>query len=1266
MALWLVYTSAFWFAYLCSAEELSSIYQSNTTLSLGSSPYEVTSDVVIESDVTITAENGVEIIFQGSYTITVEGTFDFCGIDTTNYNQRGLYDNTTHGYIHTNSTYPRWSKIAFKRSSNAYGRFCNVLFEHLLYAINTEWGGSIAPVVEVDNCEFKDLKQAIQGSTSSSAHSVYLYDSYFHDIDIVSKHGKVTIANCLFDDFSTAAIQYAKDYVIRHSTFRGYGTISEVCIHGFEDSMLEFNQIENCWIALQKIDALGTVQYNTFRNNSFAVDLLRDPSKIGYNNFIQNDVNIRTASGVNQEQCNYNYFGSNDESIIQSKNKDICSGYFDGLITFWPYFVSAIDMNDLNNLPTAVNISTFTCPGPDHGYNVSGGTPFSVLYLDDAHLSVTQSPYYVVGDVWISAGVTISADNGVEIIYLSDSTITVRGTFNFCDFNITNNTNHGLHDTTTYGYIHSDPSLFRDGMITFDTGYGHFCNVLFSGLDRAITVGIDGPTPYSVEVDHCEFIDVNIAFWGPPNVNVNGDFVLFSYTYFHDLHRVTMFASPTLEHCLIERFGLFDEAKNLILRHNTIIGDVNGLVCINTLIDGLVEYNEFINCSVAIRNELHSSIIRYNMFLNNSVAIDFASNDYSSTEDTVQYNNFIGNGINFRSAAGSDQPNCNYNYLGINSTELTSFLSVIIDACDGYSSSLIVWWPYYLSAIDFNDLSNPPISHTFTSVHCPPYNNPHNITGNTLNILYVDTYSLTLSESPYYVVDDVWLRAGSTVDVENGVEIIFLSDYTITVSGHFNLCRVNTSNNTQRGLHNATAYTHIHSESLLIRNGTITFIGNVNTQLNVCNVLFENMDSAISVEYDQSVYYKTTLVQVDNCEFKNLNYAFNGYTKNGNGYTIAYSAYFSDSSFHDIDIAANYGRPTFENCLFENFRTSVRAGTDREQDLIIKHCEIIGDGSQVCIDNFNNGIFEYNQITNCDVAIHLLATVSVIHFNNFMQNSINIRNAVSTDQTECGFNYFGTNTTNQSVIASAIEDECDISSLGTVTFWPWYIDPLDTNKNGTNSTMYSFDFTDCSSIDTEVSYEYVITTDPTKLPSGAPTQNSGTPTDNPTTSTPTRSPITVAPTDNPITVAPTESPVSPTGSPVTATPTRNPITIAPTGSPLTVSPTGNPFTLYPTESPALTHQPSSIPTDGPTDGPTYEPTDDPTYELTDGPTYEATVTTDYTNTLLTTESLVDETAVVNSTLGATIDIADKGYVATRDLKCIFVFVNFVAFYFQNQ
>eukprot|EP01084_Bolivina_argentea_P249045 416749_1 len=211
-----------------------------------------------------------------------------------------------------------------------------------------------------------------------------------------------------------------------------------------------------------------------------------------------------------------------------------------------------------------------------------------------------------------------------------------------------------------------------------------------------------------------------------------------------------------------------------------------------------------------------------------------------------------------------------------------------------------------------------------------------------LSNLYIDDYNLIVSKSPYIVVDDVVIRDTSTFTVENGVEIIFMGDYTISIHGSFSCGCSNYDTapiSNIRGLANPVDFIHIHGINTSSRVGSIS-IFSANVQF--CNTKFENMQNAIQSQLSSAIdssAVNSAKYGVDNCEFTDLNYVF--YDDSFEINTII------DSYIDNVNYVTYHQGFIYDNLLIKNFG-SFYGYNDGMYNIGIRNTEVIGNGG-ICI-----------------------------------------------------------------------------------------------------------------------------------------------------------------------------------------------------------------------------------------------------------------------------------------------------------------------------
>eukprot|EP01083_Nonionella_stella_P139768 427061_1 len=276
-----------------------------------------------------------------------------------------------------------------------------------------------------------------------------------------------------------------------------------------------------------------------------------------------------------------------------------------------------------------------------------------------------------------------------------------------------------------------------------------------------------------------------------------------------------------------------------------------------------------------------------------------------------------------------------------------------------------------------------------------------------LNASYSSDITLTMTDSPYYVVSNVEIQSSATMYIENGIELIFLDDYVMDVYGVLDGCYSfdTTSITNIVGLANNETFTHIFSDHVnQTRIGQIFINANSYGFIKMCNTLFTDINSAAGAH----VNARNGRFQIDNCEISDCYYG----TYDVNEYLLSH---INDTYIHNVEYI-NYGRATvYEHCRLDTF---VDFGSHNGQDIIVRNCVINGNGADKCIRAsiderqnpeiaqriYNNtimncayGIYfyntdpswnqvppytiEYNTIINCTQGIHEAQANATIQYN---------------------------------------------------------------------------------------------------------------------------------------------------------------------------------------------------------------------------------------------------------------------------------------------
>eukprot|EP01083_Nonionella_stella_P183042 660358_1 len=374
--------------------KLAPIYPHDTTLASSNSPYYIVGAVRITTDATVYVESGVELIFADHYDIDITGALvTGChAVETMNNHTIGIISDTDLISISSIDTTRRGRVVIQEEGS---GSFCNTKFETLNSAIyrsytseDTNWN---TLRLLIDNCEFYNNGYGVEMSRDAeeNAHiSTQITDSKFlYNTESFSGVLSANITNNLFENAGdqTAINIYSNVNIFRNTlTYNttGWSKNGEGLYLMGINVNIRSNTFSNWPTAIRATwDNHGeppivilsmVVTQNEFIENTVAIDLdTPEQQRINYNNFIQNGYNIRSRNDKNQTHCNYNWNGDVDNithpHLIASKIYDACdSDYYDGIVTFWPYFEEALDLTDLTQLPGMYSLDFVNCSFMNH------------------------------------------------------------------------------------------------------------------------------------------------------------------------------------------------------------------------------------------------------------------------------------------------------------------------------------------------------------------------------------------------------------------------------------------------------------------------------------------------------------------------------------------------------------------------------------------------------------------------------------------------------------------------------------------------------------------------------------------------------------------------------------------------------------------------------------------------------------------------------------------------------------------------------------
>ncbi|RLD53359.1 MAG: hypothetical protein DRJ05_16610 [Bacteroidetes bacterium] len=304
---------------------------SNTTWFSENSPYIVTGDIVLFPDKVLTIEPGVEVKFDGYYTLEIRGTIEAIGNETDSIKFVSNILNEKDA----------WNRIQILNSSqNANGlfEFCQVKHSTDGIAVECCWGNEDSYIshslfenntlglynyagwdLPIDNCLFLYNTTAVRSSDKNISNSTFMYN------ETGIKAERFTALNCIFQ-FNDVAIDWNETV--------GYGELDSCVI---TDNILGVRlrgaSITNCEINNNSIGIITYHESQNFNGNPYYVPII--------NNSIcdNSDYNIKNGNSYNKDLTS-NCFCISDSAMIEEKLYDGYDNISLGLFNYSIYDIT--------------------------------------------------------------------------------------------------------------------------------------------------------------------------------------------------------------------------------------------------------------------------------------------------------------------------------------------------------------------------------------------------------------------------------------------------------------------------------------------------------------------------------------------------------------------------------------------------------------------------------------------------------------------------------------------------------------------------------------------------------------------------------------------------------------------------------------------------------------------------------------------------------------------------------------------------------------
>jgi len=303
--------------------QVSGIINTDTTWTVANSPFIVTGNILVYTGATLTIEPGVEVIFNGNFSIQVRGNLQAIGTEQERITFRH-YDNGT------------WGGIELRANNNVL-EFCDI--------------NAMLNVNNSDNFRYNSNNRIINCTMTSAqlGHGDVLRYSV---IDGAGISGNTVGVNFL------ASGQVSNNTIINHNV--GISKWSSHAFVGLQQTMGNTIKNNNIGIRLNSSGTRQTVIYNNIINNDIGIEIQWGGARLSasYNNFDNTQLNVRHQGSWGPIDFTNNYWGTTNRAEIASTIYDFYQNWDRGRVRFEPFLTISLEETLENTQRYHYHIST--------------------------------------------------------------------------------------------------------------------------------------------------------------------------------------------------------------------------------------------------------------------------------------------------------------------------------------------------------------------------------------------------------------------------------------------------------------------------------------------------------------------------------------------------------------------------------------------------------------------------------------------------------------------------------------------------------------------------------------------------------------------------------------------------------------------------------------------------------------------------------------------------------------------------------------------